>query len=310
MRRRVARVLKAAVARGLAISAFISFASLSLAQSPTLREAHLPVPGARLWYVDTGGTGVPVVFLHAATGSSRVWELQIPAVRTAGYRFIAYDRRGYGRTEVDPAGPRASAVDDLEALRRALGIHRFHLVGTAAGGGTALGYALAHAAQLRSVVVANSLGGVQEPAYQELGRRLRPPEFETWPADFRELGPSYRAENPEGTRRWLELEKISRAAGQGRGQGQPQPTPAAGGAPPAGAPAANAITFARLETLRVPVLLLTGDADLYTPPSVLRMFAARIKGSVSVVVAESGHSAYWEQPAVFNRALLEFLRRH
>jgi pimeloyl-ACP methyl ester carboxylesterase len=290
----------------LLLLGLIAITSPAFAQTaPSMREGHIQVPGARIWYIDTGGTGVPVVFLHAATGSSRVWEYQIPAFRAAGYRLIAYDRRGYGRTEVDPAGPRGSALDDLQGLLRGLGIDRFHLVGTAAGGGTALGYALAFPERLRSVVVANSLGGVQEPAYQELGRRLRPAEFESWPADFRELGPSYRAENPDGTRRWLELEKISRTPGT-----QVSGAPPAAATATAATPGPGAITFARLEGLKVPVLLLTGDADLYTPPSVLRMFAARIAGSESVIVPESGHSSYWEQPEIFNRAVLEFLRRH
>jgi pimeloyl-ACP methyl ester carboxylesterase len=46
----------------------------------SVREAYADLPGVRLCYRDTGGTGVPVVFLHAATGSSRVWEYQIPGV--------------------------------------------------------------------------------------------------------------------------------------------------------------------------------------------------------------------------------------
>src|SRR5437763_1963840 len=71
----------------------------------SLREGYADVPGARIFYRDAGGSGVPVVFLHAATGSSRVWQYQIPVFTAAKYRFIAYDRRGWGRTTVDPAGP-------------------------------------------------------------------------------------------------------------------------------------------------------------------------------------------------------------
>ena len=56
-------------------------------------------------------------------------------------------------------------------------------------------------------------------------------------------------------------------------------------------------------------LRITGDADLYAPPAVLRLFAARIKSSESVIVQESGHSAYWEQPETFNRIVLDFVRR-
>jgi hypothetical protein len=56
--------------------------SIVLAQNAA-REAYAELPGARIFYIDTGGSGVPVVFLHAATGSSRVWDYQIPAFTAA-----------------------------------------------------------------------------------------------------------------------------------------------------------------------------------------------------------------------------------
>ena len=120
------------------------------------------------------------------------------------------------------------------------------------------------------------------------------PQFNALPPDFRELGPSYRAANPGGTERWLELERMSRPEGS----------------PPPAQTTRNRITFASLEEMKVPTLLITGDADLYAPPAVLRLFAARIKNSESVIVPEAGHSAYWEQPAIFNRTVLAFIRKH
>jgi pimeloyl-ACP methyl ester carboxylesterase len=264
------------------------------ASVPLAREAHADLPGVRLWYRDSGGAGVPVVFMHAATGSSRVWDYQIPAFAAAGFRVIAFDRRGFGRTAIAPGGVQpGTAADDLHALMTHLTIDRFHLVGTAAGGFASVDYALSFPQRLRSLVIANSIGGVQDADYLELGRRLRPPEFTALPADLRELGPSYRAGNPEGTRRWLELERTNRAEGE-----RPVQT------------MRNRITFALLETIKTPTLLLTGGADLYAPPPVMQLFVARIKGSESVVVPEAGHSTYWEQPEVFNRAVLAFLRKH
>ena len=64
-----------------------------------------------------------------------------------------------------------------------------------------------------------------------------------------------------------------------------------------------------LEGLRVPTLLLTGGADMYTPPAALQLFVARIPGATSVVLPDVGHSAYWEQPEAFNRVVLDFVRR-
>ena len=60
------------------------------------REALADLPGVHLWFTDSGGSGEPVVFIHAATGSSRVWEYQRPVFEKRGYRVITYDRRGFG----------------------------------------------------------------------------------------------------------------------------------------------------------------------------------------------------------------------
>jgi pimeloyl-ACP methyl ester carboxylesterase len=48
------------------------------------------------------------------------------------------------------------------------------------------------------------------------------------------------------------------------------------------------MTFAMLESIKVPTLLITGDADLYAPPSLLPMFASRIKGAQTLVIPEAG----------------------
>jgi len=270
-------------------------AGLVMAQAPVPWEKYASVPGARIFYRDSGGSGLAVVFLHAATGSSRVWEYQIPAFTAAGYRFIAFDRRGWGRTVVEPGAPgTVSAADDLLGLLDSLGLERVHLVGTAGGAFAALDFAISYPSRLRSLVVANSIGGLQDPDFLELGHRIRPPQFDALPPEVRELGPSYRAANAEGTQRWVDLEKISRTTGS--------PSPAQ--------PMRNHLTFALLESIKTPTLLLTGGADMYAPPPVLRLFAARIKGADSVVVPEAGHSAYWEQPDVFNRAVLDFISKH
>ena len=279
-------------------SAFLSLGACLLSTLPVravVRESYAELPGARIFYIDTGGSGVPIVFLHAATGSSRVWEYQIPAFIAAGYRVIAFDRRGWGRTIVDPAGPQpGTGADDLRGLLDHLGVERAHLAGTAAGAFVALDFALSFPQRVLSLVIANTIGGVQDRDFLELGRRIRPPQFDALPAEFRELGPAYRAGNPDGTRRWMDLEKTSRPEG---------PRTAA-------QPLRNRLTFALLESIDLPAFLLTGGADLYAPPPVLRLFAARIRNSESLIVPEAGHSTYWEQPEIFNRAVLNFIGKH
>jgi pimeloyl-ACP methyl ester carboxylesterase len=268
---------------------------ISARQPSAGREALADLPGVRLWFTDSGGDGEPVVFVHAATGSSRVWEYQRAAFTSRGYRVITYDRRGYGRSVADPSGPQpGTGADDLNGLMDHLRIDRFHLVGTAAGGIVAWDYALSFPNRLRSLVVANSIGGVQDPEYQQAMQRLRTPDFLAMSPDMRELGPAYRVSNPAGAERWRALERTARPTGT-----QPPPQTFR-----------NKLTFALLETISVPTLLITGDADMYSPPPVMRMFAARVKGSTAVVIPETGHSAYWEQPDIFNRTVLEFIDQH
>ena len=55
---------------------------------------------------------------------------------------------------------------------------------------------------------------------------------------------------------------------------------------------------------------MTGDADMFTPPSVLRLIARHVQGSELVIVPECGHSIYWERPDLFNRTVLDFIGRH
>lgn len=45
-------------------------------------------------------------------------------------------------------------------------------------------------------------------------------------------------------------------------------------------------------------------------PAVLRLFSAHITHAETVIVPEAGHSTYWEQPEIFNRSVLAFLKKH
>lgn len=252
------------------------------------KEGFVAVGGARLHYWDTGGDGTPVILLHPASGSDRIWGYQQPEFAQAGYRVIAVSRRGHAGSDpgndVDPG----TAAGDLHAVVRHLRVNRFHLAGCAAGGGIALDYAISHPGQLLSVVVACAIGGIGEPDYAERANRLRPRGFDDLPASFRELSPSYRAANPNGVAEW---ERLERDSVTGRRNRQPME---------------NRIDWTSLSRLQMPALVIGGDADLYAPPALLRAYAAHIPGATLVIVPEAGHSLYWEAPHVFNTNVLSF----
>jgi pimeloyl-ACP methyl ester carboxylesterase len=270
------------------------------AQAQPMRDGYAAVPGARLFYVDSGGDRAAVVFLHAATGTTRAWQYQMPAFGAAGYRVIAYDRRGWGRTVVEAGSSTGTGADDLRGLLDQLHLDRVHLVATAGGGFVAFDFALSFPERLRSLVVADSIGGVRDKEVLDLESRIRPAEFDALPAEVRELGPTYRAAHPDGTRLWKEIEKESRPS-------QPRTSTLELAY---STPMRNQLTLALLEQIRVPTLMLTGGADMTAPPPLMKLLAARIRNTELIVVPNAGHSTYWEEPDVFNRTVLDFIRRH
>ena len=259
-------------------------------QAPA-HEALAPVGDTHLWYWDTGGEGPAVVLLHPASGSGLIWGYQQPALAKAGYRVIGYSRRSYHNS--DPVAKERPGIGaaDLQGLIELLGLKKFHLLGSAAGGTIAADYALSHPDRLLSLMIADNSAGVRDGEIAKAAANIRAKGFDDMAVEFRELGPSYRAANPEGARLWTELAHKAVTGGDYR-QG-----------------VANDITTARIEALRVPTLLITGDADLVTPPSIMRMVAQHMPGSEISIVAEAGHSVYWEAPDIFNRAVLGFLAK-
>lgn len=257
-------------------------------------EGRVDVGGCRLWYWDTGGAGEAVVFLHAGSQGGAGWGHQQSAFAQAGFRAIGYSRRGFWPSERgDPEDP-GVAADDLRLLLDDRGVERVHVVALALGAFYALDFALLHPARLRTLTIASSYLGIDESetGYAAANARLRPPAFDALPIEFKELHPSYRAGNPDGVAAWLAL-SAQALAGPRVAQKRPWP-----------------MTWERVESIRAPILLMTGDGDLYTPPALLRMQARHMPHAEVAVVREAGHCPNWEQPEAFNATVLDFLRRH
>ena len=255
---------------------------------------YLTLPGVDLYYEDTGGSGAPVVFLHALTGTADAWAHQVPAFSAAGYRCVTYDRRDWGRSKVTTTeGQSEVATDDLHALIESLSLGPVHLVSTAAGGIVAIDYAITHPERVRSLVAANTIGGVQDEAYLEVQRRLRPQQIQDLPVELRELGPSYRGTDPDGVARWLEIAHHARPDGV-------RPFPQV----------SEPVTYARLQTMRVPTLVLAGEADLLAPPALMRMLADHIPTARFESLRDVGHAGFWERPEAWNGLVLEFIGKH
>lgn len=264
--------------------------------SPTQAPAgaYADLPGVKLWFVDTGGSGVPLVLLHPNTGNCAIWEQQFVGFAQAGYRVIAYDRRGWGKSLADPAtGPQPGSIaGDLEALADHLGLGRFHLLGVAGGGFAAIDYAAWRPQRLISLIVGASTAKVADADIADFIARIAIPEIRKQPAHYREVGPSYRGANPQGTQRWIAIDAQSRQPGA---VDQPLRVPN---------------TFAKIAAITAPALVIAAGADLLAPPALMRIWAAHLKHYEWTVIHDAGHAMAWEQPGAFNDIVLEFLRRH
>jgi len=262
------------------------------AEPPPQRPARAglrPVGPIRLFAWDTGGSGEPVVLLHPMTGSHASWPYQQPMFAAAGYRVIGYSRRGFFQSDPLPPDGRVDDAEDLRALLDHLGIERAHLVASAAGGFVAREFVARFPARVRTLALASTIAVAAASETAAMLNGMLPEGWEKLPAAFRELGPSYRIANPAGTRRWIELEEQARH----------------------GPPPARGMPWSRLDPAALPPLLcLTGDADLYAPPALMRTFVRMVPQATLAVFAEGGHALFWEQPEGFNRTLLSFLERN
>lgn len=156
-------------------------------------------------YVKDWGAGRPVVLIHGWPLSADSWDAQAMALAEAGYRAIAYDRRGFGRSSQPWDGyDYNSLTDDLADVMKAAGVEQdATLVGFSMGGGEVARYMSRHdgrgvvsAALVGSVVpymlqTDDNPNGVPEAQLQQIGdgiKKDRAEFFRTFFKDFFGVG--------------------------------------------------------------------------------------------------------------------------
>lgn len=93
-----------------------------------------------LFYQDWG-TGQPVVFIHGWPLSHEMWEYQLAELPKYGFRCIAYDRRGFGKSDKPWSGyDYDTLASDLNSLLQKLDLNHVTLVGFSMGGGEVVRY--------------------------------------------------------------------------------------------------------------------------------------------------------------------------
>jgi len=249
-------------------------------------ELIIPVDGGEVWAEDTGGNGLPLVLLHPGWGDSAIWDPMLRRL-AARYRVIRFDMRGYGRSPA-PTAPFIYLGDLVTVLDR-LGVRQAALVGHSAGGGTAIGLALAQPDRVSALVL--MAPGLQDYPW---------PEDDPYVKEFDDL---FAAGDRDGLMQ-LGLRTWAAASAD----------PAAREQIASGVAAFFALGdyelpdppgYLRLGEIGVPSVVAIGDLDYAMVRECARHIAGRIPGSSLVVVPGADHLLPLRAPALLAELIAE-----
>ncbi|MDG9723154.1 MULTISPECIES: alpha/beta fold hydrolase [unclassified Streptomyces] len=258
------------------------------------------VRGATIDYDDSGpSSGLPVLLIHGHPFNRTLWAPQVAALVEAGHRVVTPDLRGYGRSGVTPGKVLlADFADDLAELLDHLGIERAVVGGVSMGGQITMEVQLRHPERVRALVLSDT----SAPAETQEGKEFR-----------NRLADRLLAEGMDGYAHEV-IDKMLAAYNV-----TTMPDVAARvlemmcATDPRGAAAALRGRAERpdyrevLAAVRVPVLVVVGADDVYTPVAEAESLHRLVPHSTLAVVEKAGHLPGAEQPERFNAVLLEFL---
>lgn len=250
---------------------------------------------------ESGGFGLPLVFLHAGVADRRMWGEQMQAFSAAGYHVVAYDRRGFGETESEDVP--FNHVVDLEAVLDRLGLNAAVLIGNSLGGGIAIDFALEHPDRVAALVL--------------IGSAVSGFEAEDYPDDIAALEDTLEYALTRGNldhanrieaHMWLDgpLEEDGRVDGPARElffdmnrRRREKPELTHEDVPE---PAVD-----HVEKIVVPTLLVAGALDYPDVLEAHEFLAEEIEDSFNITIDDAAHLPSLERPEEFNPILLEFL---
>jgi proline iminopeptidase len=289
-------------------------------------EHTVTVNGARVWYRVAGRAPAgapPVVFIPGGPGGNSYDFAAVPGPRLErALRMVYFDPRGTGRSERPAGGDYAMStlVNDVEALRKALGVPRIALIGHSFGATVALEYAAKYTERVSRLVYVDGLWDApgqcrfrrerlirEYPALRERvladtlaadGTRRGDCELE-----FRVLaGPEREAFNDRGLFRdsaaRMRHDSINRASGL-RNTGEMSRALFRAGL--------LSYRFAHAARLTMPVRVIVGRFDGQGGMEPQRELARLLPDARFVELAESGHFPYLDEPERFAREVIAFL---
>ncbi|WP_210652069.1 alpha/beta fold hydrolase [Nocardioides sp. SYSU D00065] len=259
---------------------------------------------------DSGGPGRPVVLIHGWPLSAESWNEQVRPLHAAGYRVVAYDRRGFGRSDKPAKGyDYDTLADDLDGVLSELDLTDVTLVGFSMGGGEVARYVARHGEdRIRSVVFAaavppyllktddNPEGPLTKEAAAEMTAALEADRiafFDDFMRDFFSANGVLKVSEEQRQEALALCHQSDQKAALA-------------------CMAAFGTTDFRedLGKVTVPTLVIHGDSDATVPVEGSgRRTHEAIASSDLVIVEDAPHGFNVSHAAEFNRTLLHFLER-
>ena len=256
-------------------------------------------PGLTIHYSDLNPNGNSVILLlHGLGATGDSWQMQFPALIDAGFRILAPDMRGFGKSTY-PGGPNNSRVmaRDMVAFMESLAIRSSHIIGISMGGTIALQLILDQPTMVDTLLLTNTFA------------KLRPEKLSLWffyavrlalvhifgmtkQADFvaRRLFPD------PGQAQLREVFKAQIIQANPSGYRSTMRS------------YARFDLSERVNSIRVPTLIITGERDSIVPPKVQVELANQIPDAKHLFIHDAGHAVSVEQPDEYNRIVLDFLK--
>jgi 3-oxoadipate enol-lactonase len=252
-----------------------------------------------LHFLDPFPVGKPVVLLlHGLGADGGSWALQIPALGEAGFRPIAPDAPGFGRSAYDGGGWNFRRVaSQLADLLVELNSGPAHVVGLSMGGIIAQQLALDFPNLVCKLVLTSTFSFLQPDnlsGWVYFMQRALLVSTLGLPAQARLVARRVFPAEANAPLREMLVETISQAD------------------PRAYRRAMFSLgTFdsrKRLQEIRIPTLVVTGANDTTVVPARQKLLAGSIHGAIQLLIPDAGHAVPVDQPGIFNKLLLDFLK--
>ena len=293
-----------------------------------IQEGLVDAHGVLIYY-KTVGRGAPLLIVHGGPGASHDYFLPYLLPLARQNRLIFIDERGSGRSEKldNPAGYTVeNMVEDVEAVRRELGLGKISLLGHSYGGVLAQAYAFKYQANLGHLLLCSTFHSTR--ALNEVFVKMKqamPPDLRARIDGMEKLGLYGHGRDYEKNRYTDDYMKAAWGEGYFPYLYQRHPDPNYNPTDTGNTSwdlyremwgshgefiidgNLTSVEYAdRLPTIHVPTLITAGDHD-ESDPSIAREMQTRIPGAKLVIFPQSGHMTFVDQPDLFIETVNDFL---